>query len=549
MSGLRTTRLGTRPHGVGDSVTEGATMSARDRRWTSLFTRALSAALLIGACGVAALTPAAAQSPTVLRMARNAEPGIFVPWLIDDNPALFLLANVYDGLLRVTKDGASVEPALATSWDTSADGLTWTFHLRPGVMFSDGTPLTSNDVKVSLDLARAGQRTVWKDNYKAIKEIQTPDSATVDIILTEPHAPLLSELAMFPAWIMQADMATATEAAGYDDSLNWVSKGTGGYYTEGWQKGNPVVLKRNPYYWKNTPSVDEVDIEYVPDDNTRILKLQGGETDIIDFVPFSQIDALNVQPGVKAQLFPIQQTTMVILNVTKPPLGDLNVRQALNYATDKDAIIKSVFFGQAQPMNAPIPLGTYVDKESPGYPFDLDKAKALMAASSVPNGFTLPMIVPNNNQDRINMAIILKDEWAKIGVTVDIQQLESTAARAAYHGEGNFMSTPSAWTNDMNDPTEIVNYEMRGGEGSGSFAYWTRYNNPALSAKITAADLEQDPVKREAAYVDIQRTYLKDAPLVFIANLGATAAWRSNINGVFWDGLSYYRFEDVTIGQ
>src|SRR6266849_8059942 len=211
-------------------------MSARDRKWTNLFTRTLGAVLLIGACGVAALTPAAAQTPSVLRMARNAEPGIFIPWLIDDNTALFTLANVYDGLLRVTKDGASVEPALATSWDTSADGLTWTFTLRDGVKFSDGTPLTSNDVKVSLDLARGGQRSTWKDNYKAIKEIQTPDATTVNIILNQPHAPLLSELAMFPAWIMQADKATATDVQGYDDANNWASKGTGAYYTESWKK-------------------------------------------------------------------------------------------------------------------------------------------------------------------------------------------------------------------------------------------------------------------------------------------------------------------------
>ena len=298
-----------------------------------------------------------------------------------------------------------------------------------------------------------------------------------------------------------------------------------------------------------SPAVDEVRIEYVPDDNTRVLKLQGGEDDIVDFVPFSQLAALSAQPCVKAQNFPIQQTTFIILNVTKPPLDDVKVRQALNYATDKEAIIKSVYFGQGQVMNAPIPNGTYVDKNSPGYPFDLAKAKALMAESSVPNGFTLPMIVANNNQDRINTAIILKDMWAKIGVTVDVQQLESAAVRAAYHGEGNFMSVPSAWTNDMNDPTEIVNYEMRGGEGSGSFAYWTRYNNPELSDKITAADLEQDPAKREAAYVDIQRAFLKDAPLVFIANLGATAAWRNNVNGFLIDGLSYYRFEDVTLNK
>jgi peptide/nickel transport system substrate-binding protein len=522
-------------------------MFARDRRVLSLFTRAFGAALLVGACLAPALTTAAAQTPVVLKMARNAEPGIFIPWLLDDNAALFIMANVFDGLLRVTKDGASVEPALATNWDQSADGLTWTFHLRPGVKFSDGTPLTSDDVKVTLDLARGGQRSTWKDNYKAIKEIQTPDPMTVNIILNEPHAPLLSELAMFPAWVMQADMATATDATGYDDSLAWASKGTGGYYSESWKKGDPIILKRNPYYWKNTPTVDEVDIEYVPDDNTRVLKLQGGEDDIVDFVPFSQIDALNAQPGIKAMLFPIQQTTFIILNVTKPPLNDVNVRQALNYATDKDAIIKSVYFGQAQPMNAPIPLGTYVDTESPGYPYNLDKAKALMAASTVPNGFTLPMIVSSNNQDRINTAIILKDEWAKIGVNVEVQQLENSAFRAAYHGEGNFMAATSAWTNDMNDPTEIVNYEMRGGEGSGSFAYWTRYNNPDLSAKITAADLEQDPAKRQADYVAIQRTFLNDAPLVFIANLGATAAWRNNVTGFLIDGLSYYRFEDVTL--
>ena len=104
-----------------------------------------------------------------------------------------------------------------------------------------------------------------------------------------------------------------------------------------------------------------------------------------------------------------------------------------------------------------------------------------MAESSMPNGFTLPMVVANNNQDRVNTAIILKDQWAKIGVTVDVHQLDAATARAATRGEGNFMSNPSAWTNDMNDPTQIVNYAMRGGEGSGSFAYWTRYNNPGVN--------------------------------------------------------------------
>ncbi len=523
-------------------------MSARFGHHVKWLARVMSAALLIVASGVSSLSPAAAQTPTVLRMARNQEPGVFIPWLIDDNTALFTMGNVYDGLLRVTKDGSGVEPALATSWETSPDGLTWTFQLRPGVMFSDGTPLTSNDVKVSLDLARGGNRSVWKDNYKAIKEIDTPDPMTVSIVLNEPHAPLLSELAMFPAWVMQADMASATDQPGYDDTQAWASKGTGAYYTTSWKKGDPVILHRNPYYWKSTPSIDEVDMEFVPDDNTRILKLQGGEDDVIDFVPFSQIDALNSFPGLHAQDFPIQQTTFIMLNVTMPPLDDVNVRQALNYATDKNAIIQSVFFNQAQPMNAPIPNGTYVDKDSPGYPYDLAKAQSLMAQSSAPNGFNLPMVVPNNNQDRINTAIILKDEWSKIGVNVDIQQVDPATWRAAFHN-GTYNASPTAWTNDMNDPTEIVNYAMRGGDGSGSFAYWTRYDNPQLNDQITQADLEQDPSRREADYVAIQRQYLNDAPLVFIANLGATAAWSDKVQGFNMDGLSYYRFEDVSLSS
>jgi peptide/nickel transport system substrate-binding protein len=200
-------------------------------------------------------------------------------------------------------------------------------------------------------------------------------------------------------------------------------------------------------------------------------------------------------------------------------------------------------------MNAPIPLGTYVDKESPGYPYDLAKAQQLMSQSSLPNGFTLPMVVPNNNQDRINTAIILKDEWSKIGVNVDIQQLEASAARAAIHDINGYTAEPSAWTNDMNDPTEIVNYEMRGGPGSGSNAYWTGYNNPQLSDMITQADLEQDPNQRAQDYIAIQRQYLNDAPIVLIANLGATAGWSDKVHGFLIDGLSYYRFEDVSLSQ
>ena len=167
--------------------------------------------------------------------------------------------------------------------------------------------MKASDVKASLDMARGSAKSVWTDSYKAIKDITAVDDATLKITLSQPHAPLLSELAMFPAAVLPADLATASDAKDFDNAKAWVTRGTGAYMVNGWSKGNVLVLKRNPNYWKSTPAVDEVDIEYIPDDNSRILKLQGGQTDVIDFVPLSQIAALNAQPNIKAQAFPIQQ--------------------------------------------------------------------------------------------------------------------------------------------------------------------------------------------------------------------------------------------------
>jgi peptide/nickel transport system substrate-binding protein len=315
----------------------------------------------------------------------------------------------------------------------------------------------------------------------------------------------------------------------------------------GWKKGDPIILKANPYYWKGKPDVDEIDIENVPDDNTRILKLQGGEVDLIDFVPLSQLASVASQPNIKAQAFTIAQITFIILNNEKKPLDDKKVRQALNYATDKEAINKTVYFGYGKVANAPIPPGMFQAKDLPGYPFDLDKAKQLMKESSAPNGFNLDMQVRSGNTEYASVATIVKDEWAKLGVNVNIQNLETSVVRENYRS-GNYQAQPSGWTNDMNDPSQIVNYEMRSGPGT-QFAYWTRYLNPALNDQITKADLELDTAKRGAMYTDIQKTFQDDAPLVWLGYTPATAAWRDYVQGFFIDGLSYYRFENVKLNK
>ena len=182
---------------------------------------AVIAALVLSACtqtpgtGTQSPTPGASASAAskVLRMARQAEPfSPFIPWQIDDNPTLFISVNVYDTLLRTTKDGIGLEPGLATKWESSADGLNWMFTLRDGLKFSDGSALKASDVKASLDMARGGQKSGWKDNYTAIKDITASDDKTVKITLSQPYAPLLSVLAMFSGGVLPADMAKASDA-------------------------------------------------------------------------------------------------------------------------------------------------------------------------------------------------------------------------------------------------------------------------------------------------------------------------------------------------
>ncbi|MDQ6601431.1 MAG: ABC transporter substrate-binding protein [Chloroflexota bacterium] len=507
---------------------------------------AASAPATTGGATAPASSSAVAVAPPgkgkVLRLSRNAEPGFpFIGWSSEDNASEFTMINIYDGLVRPTKDGQGVEPALATKWETSADGKTWTFTLRDA-KFSDGKALVAADVKASLDMCRMGPKSQWKDTYKAITDVQAMDDKTVKIVLSQPHPPLLAELAMWTAQIMPADMALAIDQPGYD---TYKTRGTGAYFCEGWKKGDVMVLKKNPFYWKTSNGPDEVRIEYIPDDNTRILKLQGGETDVIDFVPLSQIQSLN-QGNTKAQAFTIQTYFTLPMNLTIKPLDDKNVRQALNYALDKEAILKAVFFGQAKFQNSPIPPGTYWDKNLKGYPFDLDKAKQLMAASSVPKGFTFEQTIAAGNNVAQAVATIAKDQWAKIGVTVNISQIEASSL-SAKRKEGSLMAWTGGWTNDMSDPTEIANRILRG--GTSTLGAYTRYNNPALNTLIDSADLEQDPKKREMLYSQVQQTYLDDAPQVFIAYPPATAAWQTYVSGFNLDTLSFYRFEDVRVNK
>src|SRR5262249_53672437 len=225
------------------------------------------------------------------------------------NSDIWLLQSVYEQLLRVAPNGTELEPSLATSWDVSPDGLTYTFHLRQGVTFHDGSSLKASDVKYSMGRAKNDPANIWTFTMVAVQDIQTPDDATVVVKLNQPWAPFLADVAMFNCAVMPEAWASA-------DVKRLVTEmnGTGPFSFVEFKKGEYVQLKKNPNYWaKGRPYLDEVKVVYVVDDNARILQLQGGELDGINGVPPSRIDELGSDPKFQVLQLPAAHSQYVVL--------------------------------------------------------------------------------------------------------------------------------------------------------------------------------------------------------------------------------------------
>ena len=266
------------------------------------------------------------------------------------NESIWLAEQIMEPLYTVTADGKGVKPWLATSYTKSADGKTYTFKLRQGVKFSNGSPMTSADVKFSIDDARA-QAKGWGYLDGAIKNITTPDAGTVVFHLKYNWAPFVADIALFANGIIPKNFAGQKRADFYKHPI-----GTGPFMWDKRVVGQSVTLKRNPNYWqKGKPYLDSVTWTFVTDENTRALQLQGGQIQVDEFPPFNSITKLQHTSGITMSLFPSTRTDYLVMNEQYAPLADVHVRRAISYAIDRKAIVKSVLFGHGTPANSFLP--------------------------------------------------------------------------------------------------------------------------------------------------------------------------------------------------
>ena len=501
--------------------------------------------LLLGCALVAiAATAQAATRGGKMIYARYADSLWLDPVFNDANVDIWILTNLYDTLLQPTADGKGVSPGLATAYQVSDDGLTFTLTLRQGTKFSDGSPITAEDVKGTLERARNPKNGIWNFILESVDSIEIKSPDTVALHLKHPDPTLAAGLATFNTAIMPQKLFDATPGATDEEKAKAFAEhpvGSGPFMFDSWQRGTQMVIKRNPYYWqmgedgKPLPYLDEVDFPIIPDDATRILKLQAGEVDGAELIPYARVQELKNDPNLDMALFPSTKVTFLTMNVRPKltdgsvnPLADERVRQALNYAVDKNALIKIATFDVGSPvisyMSSATPL---VSGAGPAYPYDPEKAKALLKEAGIAPGTTVTCFALAGSADDTAILSTVQAMWGAVGVTLKIEQVDN-ATRTARYRAGDFQMRTSLWTDDIADPSEITSY----------FAYFPNiqslhsgYDDKTIDELFEKSGKEADKAKRADQYKQIQDIYMKAAPILFLYQSPYPVALRKNVKG------------------
>ncbi|MFZ7091819.1 ABC transporter substrate-binding protein [Primorskyibacter sp. 2E233] len=473
--------------------------------------------------------PALAQTPEgVLIVGQIAEPKSLDPAAVTAVNDFRILVNVYEGLVRYKPGTLEVEPQLATSWEISEDGSEYTFTLRDDVTFHDGTPFNAEAVKFNFDRMLKEDHPYHNTGpfplaffFGSVQETEVVDEYTVKFKLNGPYAPFLSNLA-YPTGLIVSP--AAVEANGADFGRN--PSGTGPFKFAEWRSNEAVVIEKNPDYWGDAAGTNAVVFRPITDANTRVAEMLAGGIDMMVEVPPTSLgqfegDGFNVVEQAGPHVW------FLILNAKEGPFADKKVRQAANYAINKEALVNDVLEGTAEVAAGPTPPAfawAYNEALDP-YPYDPEKAKALLAEAGA-EGAELTFYVTEGGSgmlDPVAMGTAIQADLAAVGLNVTIETYEwNTFLGEVNPGlEGKADMAEMAWM--TNDPDTLPYLALRtdawpdaGGFNSGY------YSNPEVDKLLEEARVATDQGKRAELYKQMQVIVQDDAPWVFVAN------WKQN---------------------
>ena len=485
----------------------------------------------------AAVVPATAQTPpNVLVVGQIAEPKSLDPAVDTAVNDFRILLNVYDGLVRYKDGTLEPEPGLAKSWTISSDGKTYTFKLRENVKFQDGTPFNAEAVKFNFD------RMLDKDSpyydtgpfplaffFSTVDKVKVVDDLTVEFDLKEPYAPFLSNLA-YPTGLIVSPAAVKK----YGKDFGRHPVGTGAYAFQEWVSNQKVVLTKNPDYWDGAPSLEAVVFRPITDANTRVAEMLSGGIDVMVEVPPDSLAQFRDTPSFHAYEQAGPHLWFLILNMKEGPFADKKVRQAVNYAINKTALVDNVLQGTATVAAGPTPPAfswAYDDKLKP-YPYDPEKAKQLLKEAGY-DGKEVTFYVTEGGSgmlEPVAMATAIQADLVAVGMKVKIETYEWNTFLSQVNAglEGKADMAEMAWM--TNDPDTLPYLTLRteawpqkGGFNSGY------YSNPEVDKLLEQARTTTDQAKRADLYRQMQKMVYDDAPRAFIANWKQNAVTAANV--------------------
>ena len=439
-----------------------------------------------------------------------------------------LYSNVFEGLTRFASDG-SIIPGLAQSWEISDDGLTYTFKLAEGVSFHDGTSMDAEDVKFSLDRARAeDSANAQKALFGSIAEVEAVDASTVKITLSAPNGSLLFNLAWGDAVIVAPESI---------ENIKQAPVGTGAFKFANWVQGDNITLERNPDYWGTPAKLDKVTFKFISDPTAAFAAVMAEDVDVFAGYPAPEnVPQFEADARFQVIVGNTEGETILSTNNKMPPFDNVKVRAALAHAIDRQAIVDGAMFGLGTP------IGTHFAPHHPDYvdltaesAYDPEKAKALLAEAGFGDGFTTTLKLPPPSYARRGGEIIAA-QLREVGIQTEITNLEwAQWLEEVFKGKDYGLTIVS-----HTEPMDIGIYARPD--------YYFQYDDAEFQAMNTALEAEADVAKRSELLDKMQRKiagdyvngYLFQLAIPTIAKAGVRGLWENaptqanDMTGVYW---------------
>jgi peptide/nickel transport system substrate-binding protein len=458
----------------------------------------------------------------VLRVAQVADISNLDPHKMNDVYTANVAKQIFSNLVKMNK-AMEIQKDLAESWE-NPDARTWVFHLKKGVKFHNGEELTSGDVKYSIERvldpknASPGARLVSE-----VQTVEAVDRYTVRLTTKQPFAPLLTNLTRYEMAILNEK---AVREAGDDFGKRPV--GTGPFQFKEHHHGNRVVLSRFDGYFEGPAKVSGIVYRAIPEDATRVVEMESGGIDILYNLPPQDFDRLNKTPRVQAIDALFQATTFIGMNTKVKPFDNPIVRQALNYAVDKQAIIEAVWFNRGAPASGPISPSIWgFDTTLPAaYPYNPEKARALLKTAGYPNGFDC-VIWTDPRTERKSIVEMVQAFLAQVGVKAAIESYEwgQFLAETRKGAKGLYVM---GYTGTGDADGGLFSRFHSTGIGNDNRDFWT---TPELDKLLEAGRTTLDLTQRKDVYREIQRQLVETAPDIFIGTPKLLAAVGKNVKG------------------